>query len=455
MKTNRNKNLIGSVPLFMILCFFLIVSCQETVPTELLEEAFKVHGRDNGNQGDASDIEINYNQYGLDDIKGYRAFVVKSQKASTHDLDFLQSLEESKYIDLAVNEVIPSRGKRLPASFLDSDGDIIQVDLPYKIAVISLPKDPSTFLPVLAYSDEDIVLSRNHLVTDFTDRLELGGGQLAINSEETLVLASYDVINDLNTAFPEQSKFLTIDNMGEVNSDEEIFPHLGGVSADSKGNFFVTNTRNSEIIRYTNNGEKTILQLQGEQLVEPTGIYIDPSDVLYVADRNSGSIYRLNSDGLLTRYATPGEGVLGLTGDEEGNLYASINVKEGKIVKILPGGQVRSLAEIPTYVKDNYLLPFISWLGHLTYHEGILYVAGTSTNQIYNVSMDGEVSVFAGTGDRLLPYGDILSADFNRPIGLAFSPDGQILYVSGCEDTTPQHTQASSPSRVYKIELVE
>ena len=207
-------------------------------------------------------------------------------------------------------------------------------------------------------------------------------------------------------------------------------------------------------MKFSSDGSIEKLQIEGINLDEPTGVYVDLKGDIYVADRATGLIYKIDNNLQAIIFADVGEGVLGITGDGQGNLFASINTQSGEIKRVGFDGKVNTLAMVPTYVPPNYLVPFISWVGHLTYHREKLYVAGTSTHQIYTVSLDGQVEIFAGTGDKQIPYGDILTADFNRPLGLVFSADGSRLFVSGCEDTVPQHTQASYPSRVYVIDLV-
>jgi len=95
------------------------------------------------------------------------------------------------------------------------------------------------------------------------------------------------------------------------------------------------------------------------------------------------------------------------------------------------------------------------YLGYLQYNQGFIYVAGMSTNFIYRVSMDGTIDEFAGSGVRGLPRGDKRKAKLNRPNGIVFSQDKQILYISGAEDTDLTQTQSSRPSRVWKIDLLE
>lgn len=453
MKTFKLSRINKTYVLFLITLFFLN-ACFKSMPTEKVEEASEVKARDNGNQGNASDIEIRYHQFGLDQISEYHIFIIKAENVLDHDIKYLQDLGPSSFMVAGPNDVIPSRGKRLPIDLVDSDGDEIIENRPYRAAVISLPLNPETHLPCIAYSEQDLILKSNHLVSNFSVDFEIGAGGLGVNDDGTVLMASYHFINDLSDSEFYSSNFVLFDSDGTADISVEDFPYLGGVGTDKAGKFYISNTAKGEIIKVSTTGDFEIVEYEGVDIINPDGIYMDESENMFIADR-SGSIYKITPNGISTFVVNVGEGLRGLTGDGNGNLYATTNTEEGKIIAIYPNRQTRTLATIPTYVPSDYLAPFKMWLGYLTFKDGLLYVAGTSTDRIYTVNMNGEVGVFAGTGERQIPYGDILTADFNRPMGLAFSPDGKTLYVSGCEDTVPLHTQASTPSRVYRIELVE
>ncbi|WP_235299412.1 NHL repeat-containing protein [Portibacter marinus] len=423
-------------------------------PTQSLEPAFDPQARDNGNRADASDIEIKYHQFGLDHIAKYRIYIVKAERFSSQDLDFLQSLSNAHYVDAQPNEVIPRKGKRMPSELLDSDGDLIIEGRPYRAAIISLPKDPEVYLPSLVHTPEDLILSSNRIVCHHTKQLEGGSGELAMNKDGQLAMASYHIINDLSDGDFEMSHLIYIGANGQTTNSINAYPYLGGIDSDPQGNFYVSHTQAGQVLKFSSVGSSEVISMGEVELKKPEGIYLDGQGVLYIADRE-GFVIKVAIDGSASILAKVDKGIRGLTGDDSGNLYASINSEEGKIIKIDPNGEVETIANIPTYVPDDYLVPFIMWLGHLEFYNGKLYVAGTSTHRIYSVTMDGKVEVFAGTGERLLPYGDIVTADFNRPMGLEFSQDGQTLFVSGCEDIVPQHTQASTPSRIYQIKWVE
>ena len=81
-----------------------------------------------------------------------------------------------------------------------------------------------------------------------------------------------------------------------------------------------------------------------------------------------------------------------------------------------------------------------------------LFVVARTAHQIYRVSLDGEVELFAGSGERGHDDGPALEATFSFPNDLAFSPDGTILYVNENASTTEPHT-VLAPMIVRRIRL--
>ncbi|MCB0298563.1 MAG: T9SS type A sorting domain-containing protein, partial [Calditrichaeota bacterium] len=70
-------------------------------------------------------------------------------------------------------------------------------------------------------------------------------------------------------------------------------------------------------------------------------------------------------------------------------------------------------------------------MGFLTYANGYVYATAYQGNRIYRIKSDGtEQVVFAGTGNAGTTDGDLLSASFNAPNGIAASATGDTLFVS-------------------------
>lgn len=142
-------------------------------------------------------------------------------------------------------------------------------------------------------------------------------------------------------------------------------------------------------------------------LMNATGLALDPQGQLYVSSRYDGTVYRVAPNGTLSTYAE-GMGVAtGIAFDKNGNLY--VGDRSGTIWRIAPDRQIFVFATLEPSIAA-YHLAFSP--------EGILYVAGPTTSSfdsVYTVDPHGTVAVFyRGLG---------------RPQGMAFDAMGN-LYVA-------------------------
>ena len=90
--------------------------------------------------------------------------------------------------------------------------------------------------------------------------------------------------------------------------------------------------------------------------------------------------------------------------------------------------------------------------GHLTWHDGFLYVVARGAHKIFKVSPEGEVSLFAGSGKRGRDDGPAHEATFSFPNDIAVSPDGKSFYVNENASTTAPHTELA-PMIVRRIRV--
>ncbi len=118
----------------------------------------------------------------------------------------------------------------------------------------------------------------------------------------------------------------------------------------------------------------------------------------------------------------------GIVFDDHGNLYVA-NFGNGGVIKITPDKQVSEIAALPG--SNN---------GHLVHHDGFLSVIDRGGHQVYSVSLDGEVELFAGSGSRGRQDGDPLEATFSYPNVIGISPDGKTFYVNEVPGDTGPHT---------------
>jgi len=143
------------------------------------------------------------------------------------------------------------------------------------------------------------------------------------------------------------------------------------------------------------------------ELMNPTGLALDPAGVLYVSCRNDGTIHRVTPDGR-SQLWVEGMGIAtGIAFDAERNLF--VGDRSGTIFKISPDRQIFVFATLEPSIAA-YHLAFSP--------SGELYVAGPTTSsydRIVRINGHGEVSLFyRGLG---------------RPQGLAFDREGR-LYVA-------------------------
>ncbi|HVS64339.1 MAG TPA: hypothetical protein VMT85_12650 [Thermoanaerobaculia bacterium] len=92
--------------------------------------------------------------------------------------------------------------------------------------------------------------------------------------------------------------------------------------------------------------------------------------------------------------------------------------------------------------------------GHLVHHDGALWVVGRSAHQIFRVTMDGEVSVFAGSGEKGGADGEPRKASFCYPNDLGWSPDGTVLYVNDVANHESEG-RILGPTRIRRIFVQE
>ena len=442
--------LISSI---LLLC---IISCQEDVPLIDLDIVSEIVVNDNGNEGNGSDIEVNFRkQPNSEDVGRYRVFVLKDNGSTSFDVNAALDVNQPAYIEAQASDVFPLRGIKLSSQTTDVDGELINENTSYRIAVASLPKNEETHSAVLNIATSNFQLSVNNQVNDQSREMSAGAGSLIVDNEDNLIMADYNIIEDLSNTPGRVSQMQLIRPDGQTIAFKNELPLLGGNFYDQKGNFYQSILANGEILKIDSEGNQTFIEIDSRGFENPDGLYVDESDNIFVVDSDIGKLIKIDPNGETLEIADVSGNPRGITRDDEGNFYVSMNNEDGRIVKIDPFGNTTTFAHVPTFVPPSYQLEFIMWVGYIQYFENNLYVAGMSTDKIYKIDMAGNVSVFAGSGTRLLPRGGANTAHFNRPIGLAFSNDGSQLFVSGCLDIAPQHTQASSPSKVYAIELLE
>lgn len=277
-------------------------------------------------------------------------------------------------------------------------------------------------------------------VTTFIENLYAGTGGLTVHPNGDIYVSDFGpVLSGIQNLTPKNRVF-RISPEGEVTVVAQCFEGASGSKFDDQGNFYQSNVRAGYVTKITPDG--VIDTVFADGMRSPVGISTDDEGNLYVTNCDAHIIKRITPEGDTSTFSnsTLLRCPNGLTRDEAGNFYTS-NFYNGDLVKITPDGEASLLATIPG--NNN---------GHVLYHDDALYVVARAAHQIYRVTMDGKMAVFAGSGERGRSNGSRREARFSFPNDLDVSPDGKYLYVNEIADTVTDH-RILTPTTVRRIRM--
>lgn len=450
MYTTYVPRLRTTIGLFII---SLLVSCNTSDPFPL-DPVRGIIAADNGNEGNGADLEVFISeQFENENIVEYRAIIFKASNATL-------SLEEANgtsfYEAASPDDIFPIQGIEFSADSRDTDGDPLIENVDYHVGILSIARDQKERSNSLFITESPFRLFQNNQVSDFTRSFEAGAGSLTRTANGSVVMGDYNVIGQLSEDRSESYSLFQFGNDGSVNVLTGPYRLLGGNYADSQGNVYQSLLNYARVLKIGPNGELSTIVLTNPRVTGNDGVYVNDQQEMFIVNPGSATILKWNLETDENEvFARLEDSPRGITADEAGNLYISHNLESGLISKITPEGEVSEFAHVPTYRPEFYTVEYLMWVGYLTYHDNALYVAGMNSDRVYKVSMEGEVSVYVGSGTRGIPRGGALTANLNRPKGIVFSEDGSKLYISGSTDNVPQHTQASTPTQIWEVTIVE
>ena len=233
------------------------------------------------------------------------------------------------------------------------------------------------------------------------------------------------------------------------------FNNPAGVAVDASGNVYVADMLNSRIRKVTSDGVVTTLAGStdgfangtgtGAKFYYPTGVAVDASGNVYVADIGNARIRKVTALGVVTTFAGSSYGYLDGTGtgakfagpsgvavDASGNVYVGDQYNR-RVRKVTAEGVVTTLAGSGAYGSANGTgveASFNGLFGVAVDASGNVYVADAGNALIRQVTAAGVVTTLAGSG---LPTGNAngaaATAKFNNPLGVAVDASGNV-YVA-------------------------
>ncbi|MBC7935666.1 MAG: hypothetical protein H7Y86_09985 [Rhizobacter sp.] len=203
-----------------------------------------------------------------------------------------------------------------------------------------------------------------------------------------------------------------------------------GCCFDKWGNFYVCTFRDGKLIKIKPNGSRQVI---ADNLEGPIQVVSDRQGNLFVSVAGIGEavgskIYKFTPNGtksiLADLFSLGGIALTGMAIDKYDNLYVG-NFVNDIIHKVTPGGTATVFVHLSLPG-----IPYTPFTGYLTYANENIYAAGTTISRLYKITLAGQVSVLAGTGQAGAQDGAPATATFTGPNGIAADPSGNVLYIS-------------------------
>ncbi len=229
-------------------------------------------------------------------------------------------------------------------------------------------------------------------------------------------------------------------NIYKINLDgsTEIFASgLQGpidMDFDNDGNLYTTTWRDWGVYKFLPDGTKSKLATVSQG---PSGLVLNRTTRdIFVTQfgtrfNRSRHINKVDSSGTVSLFVTDNrlQSPVGIAMDNSENLYP-INISDAGLFKVTPNGELTVLATLPKSSAMNNL-------GHIAFANNKLYITGNSgKHYVYEVTLEGEQRVLAGTGAAGQKDGLALEATFNAPNGIAASATGDTLFITELNNTS-------------------
>ena len=262
--------------------------------------------------------------------------------------------------------------------------------------------------------------------------------------------------------FPQQLSGLLLSTLAGSGSPDfangtgisASFNSPAGTSVDGSGNAYVADINNSCIRKITPSGVVTTLAGSGTagfangtgtaaKFYNPTGVAVDGSGNVYVADQSNYRIRKITAAGVVSTLAgetagyADGKGTAasfmnprGVAVDGSGNVYVA-DAGNNSIRKITPVGVVTTLAGgTAGYADGNGTAARFQWpQGIAVDGSGNIYVADHNNNCIRKITSTGLVTTLAGNGTVGYVDGKGTAARFKGPEEVTVDVLGN-LYVA-------------------------
>ena len=230
-----------------------------------------------------------------------------------------------------------------------------------------------------------------------------------------------------------------------------------GVAVDSSGNVYIADRANHRVEKVTSGGTLSVFAgtssggaptagaATSSRLNNPSGVAVDSSGNVYIADTYNHRVEKVTPEGVLSIIAGTGTSgaptagtatssrlnqPMGVAVDSSGNVYIADSANH-RIEKVTPEGVLSIIAGSGSSGAPTAGTATSSALntptGVAVDSSGNVYIADSGNNQVEKVTSGGTLSVFAGTGSAGAPTaGAATSSALWNPSGVAVDSSGNV-----------------------------
>ncbi len=241
------------------------------------------------------------------------------------------------------------------------------------------------------------------------------------------LLPAGSVIDDDILVLPDRSLLLSAFVAGQTyrysNGMSSIFADTlstsNGLAYDSQGNVFICDYNTRRILKVDTTGKKTVFN---NEITTPSGLIKMPnSDTLIATSAVRRRLFKIAPDGSSQEYFydVKMDGPVGLAYDTANVLYVA-NFNQPTIYRVTPNDTLSLLCRLPG-----------TTIGFIAHHNGWLYATLFNENQIYKVNIStGDYQLLAGDTAAGSVDGALVDARFDGPNGIALTPSGDTMYIT-------------------------
>ena len=259
-----------------------------------------------------------------------------------------------------------------------------------------------------------------HQVVTLTDTLPGGVGGVAVDRAGMIYVADF-----ANTVW-------RVTPAGKVEVFATGLYGASGNAIDSQGRLIQSNFYNHTVSRISRTGEISTL---AKGFNGPVGIAMGPDDHMVVTNCSGNTLSKVTPDGVVTPFA---ESPLfacpnGVTRAPDGTHFV-VNFSDTSVLSVAEDGTVEEFAKLPG-----------GGNGHITFARGSLWATSFRGNRVYQIGLDGTVTLAGGTGVPGRGDGPALEATFTLPNGIATNAQQNRLYINDYL-VRPQGTELVPPA---------